>query len=102
MPSVVYRLSKVCEITGKCRSDVYKEMDEGTFPEPVQLGPQAVGWLADEIHAWIDARPRGRRGKALAPKSGTTATTAAKADASDTTKRGKAERGNIGRRQHAA
>jgi prophage regulatory protein len=28
----------------------------GSFPAPVSLGENRRAWVADEIHAWIDAR----------------------------------------------
>jgi prophage regulatory protein len=39
-------------------------MAEGTFPKPVKLGPKAVGWVEEEIDAWIRARMAERDGKA--------------------------------------
>lgn len=29
----------------------------GSFPAPIQLGPQAVGWLEHEVSQWILSRP---------------------------------------------
>jgi prophage regulatory protein len=29
---------------------------EGKFPKHFNLGPQSIGWLEDEIEAWIAAR----------------------------------------------
>jgi predicted DNA-binding transcriptional regulator AlpA len=31
--------------------------DDPTFPQPVQIGG-GVGWIEEEINAWIGARPR--------------------------------------------
>ena len=42
--------------TGLSRSTLYLRVAKGTFPAPVNLGARAVGWLADEVTAWIDAR----------------------------------------------
>ncbi len=30
----------------------------GSFPAPIQLGPQAVGWLEHEVSQWISAAHR--------------------------------------------
>jgi prophage regulatory protein len=42
--------------TGLKRSEIYERMKEGTFPRPVHLGTTAVGWVEEEIDAWIDQR----------------------------------------------
>lgn len=66
------RLPQVCARTGLSRSTVYARMNEGSFPVPVSLGDRAVGWVENEISAWIANRieagrvgpgagPRGRR-----------------------------------------
>jgi prophage regulatory protein len=30
----------------------------GTFPVPIEIGPNSVAWFEDEIEAWIATRPR--------------------------------------------
>lgn len=42
--------------TGLSRSTIYQQMNAGTFPKPIRLGPKAVGWLESEVLAWIEAR----------------------------------------------
>lgn len=56
MTSKICRLPKVEEMTGRRRSAIYREIQEGRFPRPVKLGPRAVGWLEEEVQAWIMAR----------------------------------------------
>lgn len=56
----VLRLKRVNDATGLGRSTVYKYMAAGMFPKPIQLGPRCVGWLEEEILAWIDARTKER------------------------------------------
>ena len=34
------------------------------FPKPVRLGEARVGFLADEVDAWLRSRPRVTRGEA--------------------------------------
>jgi len=63
---VVLRISDVRARTGLARSTIYLFMERGDFPAPVSLGPRAVGWLADEIDAWIAERPRRTRAPGLA------------------------------------
>jgi predicted DNA-binding transcriptional regulator AlpA len=31
---------------------------ENEFPAPVELGPNSVAWIADEVDAWLASRPR--------------------------------------------
>jgi hypothetical protein len=35
-------------------------MDKEGFPRPIALGPRSVGWIEEEVDAWIEAR-RARR-----------------------------------------
>lgn len=55
-PERVLRIKSVCQITGRSRSMVYADMSAGTFPQPVKLGPRAVGWLQSEILGWLAGR----------------------------------------------
>lgn len=54
---VLYRLPDVITISGRKRSTLYRGIAEGTFPRPVQLGPQSVGWRKSDLDAWIASRP---------------------------------------------
>lgn len=48
---------------GLKRSAIYARVKEGSFPAPINLGGNAVGWLASEVDDWIAARA-GERGAA--------------------------------------
>ena len=52
----IIRRLEVERRTGISRSTIYAEMAAGKFPKPVPLGPGSVGWLEDEVEAWIVAR----------------------------------------------
>ena len=52
----VLRRRAVQAITGLSRSTIYAKMGAGTFPSPIRLGARSVGWLVEEIEAWIAAR----------------------------------------------
>ena len=59
MAKRIIRLPIVEERTGLSRSSIYAGMAAGTFPASIPLsGPhgRAVGWIEDEIDAWIEAR----------------------------------------------
>ena len=60
------RLTEVIRDTGLGRSSIYKRIAEGEFPKPVPLGGRAVGWVSDEIEAWILERIEERDGREVA------------------------------------
>ncbi|WP_421910558.1 AlpA family transcriptional regulator [Marinobacter sp.] len=49
----ILRLRNVMEKTGLARSTIYKYIDAGTFPKPIDLGGRSVGWVDSEIDGWI-------------------------------------------------
>ncbi len=57
---VILRIKKVLERTGLPRSSMYLQMQEGAFPEQINLGPRSVGWLEHEIDDWVAERVRQR------------------------------------------
>lgn len=52
----ILRRKQVEERTGLSRSTIYLRIQEGTFPRQINLGARAVGWLENEIEAWLTAR----------------------------------------------
>lgn len=52
----VLRLTQVREATGLSRSMIYQLEAENRFPKRIRLGTRAVGWLQNEVHAWISSR----------------------------------------------
>lgn len=52
----IIRLPKVMEATGLARSTIYRRMEENSFPAQVPIGQQAVGWVEEEIQAWVKER----------------------------------------------
>jgi len=52
----ILRRKQVEKRTGLSRSTIYLRIQEGTFPRPINLGARAVGWLENEIEAWLVAR----------------------------------------------
>jgi prophage regulatory protein len=57
----VLRLAEVEARVGFKRTKIGEEVDAGRFPEPIALGPRAVGWRESEVQAWIASRPRAPR-----------------------------------------
>ena len=50
------RLPSVVEQTGYSRSAIYQKVGEGSFPQPVKLGPRAVAWVQSEVDEWCANR----------------------------------------------
>ena len=50
------RLPEVQHRVGLGRSTIYRWMNEGKFPKPVQLGGYAVAWADADIDEWIRLR----------------------------------------------
>lgn len=56
MARTVLRRREVEARVGLKKSDLYARMAAGEFPRPIPLGTRAVGWLEDEVDAWVTAR----------------------------------------------
>lgn len=52
----ILRRNQVEARTGLSRASIYAGVKAGTFPKPVPLGPNSVGWLEHEVSSWIAAR----------------------------------------------
>jgi prophage regulatory protein len=42
---------------------IWRMERDGKFPKRIQLGPNAVGWIEEEVDAWIEARAAERDAK---------------------------------------
>lgn len=56
----ILRRPAVQSLTGLSRTGIWRYVQAGSFPAPIQLGPRAIGWRASEVQAWIESRPRAR------------------------------------------
>ena len=56
--TTILRISDVTARTGLPRSSIYLKISLGEFPQPISLGTRAVGWISNEVDAWIDSRIR--------------------------------------------
>ncbi len=63
MSNRILSRADVVNQTGLKSRTVHDHVAEGTFPPPVQLTARRVGWVADEIDAWISMRIEHRDGK---------------------------------------
>jgi prophage regulatory protein len=55
-PTRILRLKEVIGTIGLGRAAIYQMQREGTFPKPVKIGVRAVGWIAEDVLAWIARR----------------------------------------------
>ncbi len=61
MVTTILRLPNVKARTGLSRSTLYLRIATGTFPRPISLGGRAVGWVEEEVDAWLTQRIQARR-----------------------------------------
>jgi prophage regulatory protein len=58
-PARFVRLPEVLEITGLCRSTIYKLIAKGEFPAPYKLTQRAVAWQQADLDIWANNLPNG-------------------------------------------
>ncbi len=63
---ILERLPQVKARTGLSRSEIYRRIAAGRFPQPVKLGERASAWPEHEVTAWCEARIAARDAKAAA------------------------------------
>jgi predicted DNA-binding transcriptional regulator AlpA len=60
MPSAksmrLLRLPQVMQQTALKKTKLYELQKEGSFPMRIQITPNSVGWLEEEVNAWIAGR----------------------------------------------
>jgi len=56
MQNAILRLPEVIKLTGRSRSSIYAGIKDGSFVQPIKLGPRAIGFLEKEVDEWIEGR----------------------------------------------
>lgn len=56
-PEALLRLPAACQMTGLSRSEIYRRMEVGRFPRPVQVSENVVAWRQSDIVRWIAELP---------------------------------------------
>ena len=65
MEKYLLRLPQVRKAVGLSRSEIYRLMALGRFPQSVPLGERIRAWDADEVQAWVLQRINARKGGRL-------------------------------------
>ena len=52
------RVSEVLERVGFGRSQLYRKISAGTFPQPLKVGEKSIRFLESDIEAWVADLPR--------------------------------------------
>jgi prophage regulatory protein len=50
------RPKQVVERTGLSRTTIWRQVRAGTFPAPIELGVNSIGWPESIISEWLDSR----------------------------------------------
>lgn len=56
----ILRLPQVCDLIGLKKTMIYQLEAGGRFPGRVKVGARAVGWLEEELRAWLAERAAAR------------------------------------------
>ena len=49
---------RLCREVGKSRVQVWRDIRAGTFPAPIEIGPNSVAWYRVEVNEWLASRRR--------------------------------------------
>lgn len=48
------RMPEVISTVGLSRSEIYRRMESGDFPQSVSLGARAVAWTEESVQEWMN------------------------------------------------
>jgi prophage regulatory protein len=65
----IFRMNETCRQVALSRTTVYRLIDNGDFPQPIQLSKNSIGFLSSQIEAWKEQRIDDSR-KAKEPNHG--------------------------------
>ena len=55
----IIKLKSAGSITALSRSTIYNKINEGIFPQPIQLGKRAIGFIESEVQTFISLLVKG-------------------------------------------
>jgi prophage regulatory protein len=53
---LIYRQRDLQQLLGLSRNAIERLVSEEGLSAPIQLGPRSKGWLASEVHDWLERR----------------------------------------------
>jgi predicted DNA-binding transcriptional regulator AlpA len=56
----------ICAEVHKSRVQLWRDIRAGRFPQPIEIGPNAIAWVRSEVEVWKASRPRRTYGAAEA------------------------------------
>jgi prophage regulatory protein len=56
----ILRLKQVIEMTGTSKTTIYRWINDGVFPRPINLSAKSVAWLECDINEWIQSKIEAR------------------------------------------
>src|SRR5690349_5898608 len=59
-PIRILRLAQVIDMTGLGKTKIYELQEEGRFPTSVRITEHSVGWVEQEVQAWLASRVAAR------------------------------------------
>ena len=57
MSTRIARIKEIAATLGVSTRTIHRWYKTGSFPPPIRLGPNAVGWRVGDVEAWVEARP---------------------------------------------
>ena len=52
----IVRTKELVHLTGRSRTSIWRDEQEGSFPQRVRIGRNAVGWRLSQVMTWLAAR----------------------------------------------
>ena len=57
MSDRIVRTPEACRMVGVSRSTLVRLVKSGSFPLPVRISKNAVGWRLSDLAQWLESRP---------------------------------------------
>ena len=54
---LILRPRDACKLLGLSRTTIWRMTRDGSFPRPIKLGLNAVGWRVADVQEWVKTRP---------------------------------------------
>lgn len=61
MPEKFLMMADVLNLTSLSKTEIYRRIRQGKFPDRVRLGPQRVAWKLSDITAWQEDLEKGAK-----------------------------------------